>query len=48
MDKRLQWAIAQIMKKINPEFYGSVTLVFQAGTLHCIKTEQTEKPENAV
>lgn len=45
MDAKLQWAIAQILKKLNPTFYGSITLVFQAGSLHCIKTEQTEKPE---
>lgn len=45
MDKSLQWAIRQIMEKLHPKFYGSFTLVFQAGVLQCVKTEQTEKPE---
>jgi len=45
MDLKIQWAIAKILDKITPKFYGSITLVFQAGKLHCIKTEQTEMPE---
>lgn len=45
MDKSLQWAITRIMDIIHPNFFGSVTLTFQAGKLQFIKTEQTEKPE---
>lgn len=48
MDKKLQWAITKIMEKIGPSFYGTISLTFQAGKLQCIKTEQTEKFEEAV
>lgn len=45
MDKTLQWAISRIMDTIHPQFFGSITLQFQAGKLQCIRTEHTEKPE---
>lgn len=46
LDSRLEWAFKKILQRIEtPKFYGSVTLIFQAGKLTCLKTEQTEKPE---
>ncbi len=47
MDRNMQWAISKIVEKLHPKFYGSITLSFQAGKLHCLKTEETEKPEAA-
>lgn len=44
MDQKIQWAIAKILDKVTPSFYGSITLTFQGGTLQGIKTEQTERP----
>lgn len=44
MDRALQWAVARIVEKVTPQFYGSITLSFQGGKLHSIKTEETEKP----
>lgn len=44
MDKRIQWAITKILEVVNKDFYGSITLSFQAGSLNHIKTEKTEHP----
>lgn len=46
MKKTLEWAISQILKlfDIEPNFYGSVTLNFQAGEVTTIDTKQTHKP----
>jgi hypothetical protein len=48
MDKTFQWAIATILSKISPEFYGSFTIMFEAGKLVRVKTEQIERPEKHV
>jgi len=45
MDKKIQWVVAKIMEKVNPKFYGSITIKFQDGKVHCIETRQTEKPD---
>ncbi len=44
MDRTIQWAISRILDRISPKFYGAITLSFQAGKLHSIRTEETEKP----
>jgi hypothetical protein len=43
MDVTLQAAIVKIMDKLTPEFYGTISLSIQAGKVHVVKTEQTEK-----
>lgn len=43
MDERLQWAIKRILDKINPKFYGSVTIKFEAGKVTHLETNQGEK-----
>lgn len=43
MDQSLQQAIASILKNTGPDFYGSVTLCFQAGVVQTVKTERIEK-----
>lgn len=48
MDEKLQWAITRIMDKVDPQFFGSFTLVFQEGKLTHIKTDQTEIPPKPV
>jgi len=46
MKKTLEWAISHILKlfDIEPNFYGSVTLNFQAGEVTTIDTKKTNKP----
>ena len=46
MKKTLEWAISHILKlfDVEPNFYGSVTLNFQAGEVTTIDTKQTSKP----
>lgn len=43
MDKKIQLALSKMLDTLSPDFYGSFTLTFQAGKLHCLKTEQTDK-----
>ena len=45
MDMTMQWAIAKIIEKAHPDFYGSVTISFQAGKPKCVKAEETFVPE---
>lgn len=45
LDINMQWAISKIVEKLSKNFYGSITLNFQAGKLHTIETRQMEKPE---
>ena len=46
MKKTLEWALSEILKLlgIEPNFYGSVTLNFQAGEVTTIDHKQTLKP----
>lgn len=44
MNPILQWAVAKILEKVTPEFYGRVTITFQAGQVALVETCQTEKP----
>lgn len=46
MDKSLQWAISRIMDTITPSFHGTFTLSFQAGKIHYMKIEKTERFED--
>lgn len=43
MDERLQWAISKILEIIGNNFYGSITLNFQAGKLVTLKAEESHK-----
>lgn len=45
MDNTLQWAIAKILEILRPNYYGSITLTFQAGKLHNLKSEESFKPD---
>jgi len=44
MDKALQWAVARVLDIINGDFYGSVTMKFEAGKLVRIEHQRSEKP----
>ncbi len=45
MSKALQWAIARILDITGgSDYYGSVTLRFEAGNLIRIEHQQSEKP----
>lgn len=44
MDKVMQWAITRILDITAGEFFGSVTLKFEAGKLVRIESHQSEKP----
>ncbi len=46
MDRRFQWAISKILDALSPKFYGTFTLTFQAGKLHTVKMEKTDKYED--
>jgi len=45
MPVSLQWAIAKIMKIINPKFYGTFTLTFNAGQCVGLEVKETFKPD---
>jgi len=44
IDQNMQWVISKMVEKLNPSFYGSITVSFQAGKVSHIETKQTEKP----
>ena len=44
MSKVMQWAISRILDITAGEFYGSVTLKFEAGKLVHFEHQQSEKP----
>ncbi len=48
MDKTLQWAISRLLDITAGDFFGSVTLKFEAGKLVRIESQQSEKPPAAV
>lgn len=42
VDDKLQWAISRILDKVNPSFFGDITITFQAGKAIKIKEESIE------
>ena len=44
MSKVMQWAISRILDITAGEFYGSVTLRFEAGQIVRIESNRSEKP----
>jgi hypothetical protein len=44
MDKIMQWALSRILDITTGDFYGSVTLKFEAGKLVRIEHLHSEKP----
>lgn len=44
MDKTLQWVVARIMDVALPDFFGSITISFQAGRPQQFEVRRTEKP----
>lgn len=44
MSKVMQWAIARILDIAGADFYGSITLKFEAGQVVRIEHHHSEKP----
>ena len=44
MNLGLQWAITRIMAIAVPDFYGTITLRYEAGKLTALDHHHTEKP----
>lgn len=45
MESTLQQAILKVVDRLKaePEFYGTFSLVFQAGKVHIVRVEETHK-----
>lgn len=44
MNKDVQWAIAQMLEKLSPDFHGTFSLSFTSGRLSTFETRETQKP----
>ena len=47
-DKDVEWALSSLLQANNNEFYGKITIQFEAGNIILLRKEQTEKPPKSI